>query len=174
MNSNIKIVLIFSAGVATGVAASWRFLKKKYEQIAQEEIDSVKETFEREYVEPKEDAEKKEYKELTEMYTGDSVKVEDDDGGPRIIAPEEFGDVDEYDTTTLYYYTDGVLVDLQDNIIEDVDGTVGADFAEHFGEYEDDSVCVRNDAHKCDYEILRELRSYADVKKPTLPLEAEE
>ena len=32
-----------------------------------------------------------------------------------------------------------------------------------FGEYEDDAVFVRNDAHKTDYEILYDPRNYSDV-----------
>ena len=35
----------------------------------------------------------------------------------------------------------------------------------HFGEYEDDSVFVRNDDRKCDYEILMDQRLYSDVIK---------
>lgn len=30
-------------------------------------------------------------------------------------------------------------------------------------EHEEDSVFVRNDAKKCDYEILRDLRTFAEV-----------
>lgn len=33
----------------------------------------------------------------------------------------------------------------------------------HFGEYEEDAVFVRNDAKKCDYEILKDLRRFCDV-----------
>ena len=37
------------------------------------------------------------------------------------------------------------------------------DFADHFGEYEDDSVFVRNNRLKCDYEILRDEGEYSDL-----------
>ena len=43
----IKTPLIFVAGVVVGIAATWVGFKEKYEQQAQEEIDSVKETFAR-------------------------------------------------------------------------------------------------------------------------------
>ena len=46
---------------------------------------------------------------------------------------------------------------------EDVDGTVGDDYADHFGEYEDDSVFVRNDLTRCEYEILADTRKYTDA-----------
>lgn len=38
-------VLMFAAGAAIGSAVTWKVLKTKYEKIAQEEIDSVKEAF---------------------------------------------------------------------------------------------------------------------------------
>lgn len=84
---------------------------------------------------------------------------------PYIITPEDFGEHDDYDTVSLTYYADGVLTDdYSDEEIEDPDELVGPDFAEHFGEYEDDSVFVRNDILKTDYEILYDTRKYSDVK----------
>jgi hypothetical protein len=49
-----------------------------------------------------------------------------------------------------------------------VDDVVGFESLNRFGEYEDDSVFVRNDRLKCDYEILLDRRKYSDVvnKKP--------
>lgn len=38
-------VLMFAAGAAIGSAVTWKVVKAKYEKIAQEEIDSVKEAF---------------------------------------------------------------------------------------------------------------------------------
>lgn len=45
MKNTLSNVLIFVAGAAIGSAATWYFVKTKYERIAQEEIDSVKEEF---------------------------------------------------------------------------------------------------------------------------------
>ena len=47
MNNKTVFVLAFIIGTATGVAGTYNYVKKKYEQIAQEEIDSVKEIFSR-------------------------------------------------------------------------------------------------------------------------------
>ena len=52
-----------------------------------------------------------------------------------------------------------------DEKVEDVDNVVGLESLAHFGEYEDDSVFVRNDRLKCDYEILLDQRTYSDVIK---------
>jgi hypothetical protein len=80
-----------------------------------------------------------------------------------VISPAEFDTEDDYEVYSLTYYADGVLADEQNNPIEDVDNMVGRDSLNHFGEYEDDSVHVRNDAMKCDFEILRDLSNYSDV-----------
>ena len=81
---------------------------------------------------------------------------------PYVIAPEEFGEMDGYNTISLTYYADNVLADDIDELVEDVDETVGLDSLNHFGEYEDDSVFVRNDRLRSDYEILRDNRTYED------------
>ena len=178
MNNKVKYILAFSAGVATGVAISWRFLKKKYELIAQEEIDSVKEAFgvsreERIDEEPKQKTEKEQYEQIAQEYAGEK-NGEESFTKPYVISPEEAGSIDDYDTTTFYYYADGVLTTLDDTIVEDVDNIVGSDFMNHFGEYEDDSVWIRNDNYLRDYEILRDSRNYADIKKPVRDRETEE
>ena len=70
---------------------------------------------------------------------------------------------EEHEQISLTYYADGVLADENDEVIEDVEDAVGIDSLNHFGEYEDDSVFVRNDARKCDYEILLDQRTYSEV-----------
>ena len=56
-----------------------------------------------------------------------------------------------------------MLADEDDEPVDDIEEIVG-DGLEHFGEYgEDDSVFVRSDMRKCDYEILRDLREFSEV-----------
>ena len=66
------------------------------------------------------------------------------------------------------YYADGVLADDFDVVIDDVENTVGEDSLTHFGEYEDDSVFVRNDERELDYEILKDMRRFEDIPKESL------
>ena len=88
----------------------------------------------------------------------------DDTREPYVIMPDQFSEYADYDTISLTYYADGILAsDDTDEIIEDIDDVVGEDSLNHFGEFEDDSVYVRNDERKCDYEILRNNRTYAEV-----------
>lgn len=45
MKNSVKIILVFALGAAAGAAVTWKLLKTKYECIAQEEINSVKEVY---------------------------------------------------------------------------------------------------------------------------------
>lgn len=182
-----KTILAFVAGAVIGSAATWQYVKKKYERIAQEEIDSVIEVFRQkekdlndkldtahhDLEESKENQKKAvtEYKNVLNSvnYTDYSSNKKEKEvkpvSGPYVIPPEEFGEKEDegYEIVTLMYYADGYLADDEDYLIEDVEGAIGRDSLTHFGEYEDDSVFVRNDDRKCDYEILLSERDYEEV-----------
>lgn len=183
MKDLLTSAVIFTVGAIIGSAVTYKLLKTKYEHIAQEEIDSVKEVFARTHSEsangeeaepaqPKVANGKPSVKEYAAMVKdsgyvnySDSNNVKKEESNvnkPRVIPPEEFGEED-YAVISLNYYADGVLADDWDKVIKDVENTVGEDFANHFGEYEDDSVFVRNDELETDYEILRDTRNFSDV-----------
>lgn len=159
---------MFIFGFTIGSAVTWLSLKKRYNQIAQEEINSVKTAFaERKAEADAYNAIIKNYSESSYTnYSSINNEKEKIDmiEKPYIISPNEFGDFDDYDQISLTYYSDGILADDEDEIIDNTDEIVGADFASHFGDYEDDSIFVRNDRLKCDYEILRDYRSWSDIK----------
>lgn len=93
--------------------------------------------------------------------------------GPVSIHPTELGEEEDYDIITLRYFDDGVLAydeTLQE--VEDVKGSVGANFASHFGEYEEDAVYIKNEKKGLYYEILRDERLYTDAVAE-LPREVE-
>ena len=180
MKSILSNLFIFAAGAIVGSVVTWKILKKKYEQIAQEDCEPVEE----EIVEEPEDENNtstetpinnkpdlKDYisKLKEEGYfdygnvDNNEEEEETDTERPYVITPEEFGENDGYERVSLTYYADGYLTDELDNVIEDVDDVVGEDSLGHFGEYEDDSVFVRNDRTKTDYEILLDMRKYADI-----------
>jgi hypothetical protein len=169
----------FIFGLAIGSIATATLIKNRYEQLVQEEVDSIKEVLLKEFKKPKKDDraidEVREYKERVTKsgymnyasYARDEQKQTIE---PYIIKPEEFGEIDDYETISLHYYADGVLADDCDELVEDVEEVVGVDFFSHFGEYEDDSVFVRNDRLSCDYEILLDSHTYSEVldSKPYL------
>lgn len=165
-------VFIFVIGAMIGSVTTWYFSKRKYDQIMQEQIDSVKEVYKKRSEETVSETQKKEIKDyLNNIYGRNGYAVENSKDeikecnicGPYIISPNEFGTIDEYETVTLTYYSDGVLADDNDDIIDDVDSVIGEDSLTHFGEYEEDSVFVRNGEKKCDYEVIYDNRSYYDV-----------
>lgn len=187
MNKDLIVKgMIFAAGAAIGSVVTWKMVKTKYEQIAQEEIESVREVFCRgneDTEEPAENEEKnivtagpsvaEEIRGIVEKlgYTAESnekeepneenkeEEEEDMDSKPYVISPDEFGDC-EYITVSLSYYLDGIITNEQGKIVTNTDELIGEDFADHFGEYEDDSVFVRNDRLGMDFEILKDYRDY--------------
>lgn len=190
MNCKFTNVLMFAAGAAIGSAVTWKLVKDKYRKIADEEIESIKETFSNRNEKPMENPEQghkidwSKLEDLNEDEDEDECETTEDDlreyealaknytnekGGvtmtkkPYVISPEEFGEIDEYHRISLRYYADGVLEDDDGNIIEDIDELLGDDPSEHFGEYEDDSVFVRNEYLETDFEVLKDYCTYAEV-----------
>lgn len=83
---------------------------------------------------------------------------------PYVISPDEFGEEPGYDAENWTLYDDGILTDDNDQIIgEDEIGIFIGDALDHFGDYENDSVHVRNEEHKCDIEILKHSETYDAV-----------
>lgn len=172
MKGTLSSFLMLATGAAIGSVVTWKLVKDKYARIAQEEIDSMRAYFLNRLDELTSD-DKEEVKEekgnsyarvISDLgYTGGPDKDAEPMTKPCVIDPEEFGEREDYEKIDLTYYADGVLTDDVGDPIEDVDFCVGADFAEHFGDYEPDAVHVRNDERKIYYEILRDTRTYADV-----------
>jgi hypothetical protein len=172
--------IAFVAGGIMGSATMYALLNKKYEKLMEEEIASVKEVFGRrtkqEKTETCQSEEKEDIKEVQREYSniiqnsgyieypGKEID-ETNDTKPYVIAPDEYGAAVGYDMVELCYFADGFLTDDYNELIENVEEIVGVDSLNHFGEYEADSVHVRNDKRRCDYEILKDLRKYMDIVK---------
>lgn len=199
MMSKFSAVVSFFVGAILGGAATWYVVRDRYARLAEEEIKSVKETYaqaERGWmkntcgVSQKEmttavTAKVTEKASITEYakkvkkgepmgYSQTVVpkkifQAESPGPLPYVIAPDEFGELEEYTSVSLFYFADGVLSDEYGVTIDmdDVQGIIG-DALSRFGEYEDDAVFVRDDVKRCDYEILMDEREYDDFRK-TLP-----
>ena len=191
----MKGLLIFAAGLAVGAVAGAVLVKNKVLADAKAEIDEVRKYYREsrgvvEEVEEKEEVkevEKKEYElkdiqvkdepktgltnynQITKMYMSKDefqTPMYDD---PFVIDPSEFGENPEYDTETLTYFADGVLVDDVDDVIEEPDIVVGLENLKVFEEFGATTVYVRNDIYKTDYEIIRDDWNYSDLKEPVEP-----
>ena len=212
MNKMLINTLLFTAGAAIGSVVTWKILKTKYEHITQEEIDSVREEYDRlskmmkkeidmyrkitdldqnksenpeNVQENKEDSsdfdftkqEKVEYFNIANRYrvlsdADDGDDENDEEGengdeapyinGPYVISPDEFNSSPPgYNAQPLDYFVDGVLADSW-GVRLDIEETIGEDALDHFGEYVDDLVYVRNEREEIDYEVTKDPRTYAE------------
>lgn len=181
MNDKLSSVIIFCGGVFIGGFLTWDFFKTKYEKIADEEIASVKETFEHRKPRPDKNYKVEETLKGNDAYVNiidssgyrnySNTAIETDKKGgtadmelkqPYVITPEQYEDNVDYTKVSLTWYNDEVLEDDWGNVL-DPDDVVGSDALKTFGQYEKDSVFVRDDDEQIDYEVLLDTRSYKET-----------
>ena len=190
----MKGLLIFAAGLAVGAVAGAVIVKNKVLADAKAEVEEVRKYYresrgvvEVEEKEEVKEVEKKEYElkdiqvkdepktgltnysQITKMYMSKDEFQSPMYDDPFVIDPSEFGENPEYDTETLTYFADGVLVDDVDDVIEEPDIVVGLENLKVFEEFGATTVYVRNDIYKTDYEIIRDDWNYSDLKEPVEP-----
>ena len=191
----MKGLLIFAAGLAVGAVAGAVIVKNKVLADAKAEVEEVRKYYREsrgvvEEVEEKEEVkevEKKEYElkdiqvkdepktgltnysQITKMYMSKDEFQSPMYDDPFVIDPSEFGENPEYDTETLTYFADGVLVDDVDDVIDEPDIVVGLENLKVFEEFGATTAYVRNDIYKTDYEIIRDDWNYSDLKEPVEP-----
>lgn len=79
------------------------------------------------------------------------------------ITEDEFGEEFDYDTITLYYYSDGVLADSNDNIIDNANTILVPNFEKRF---ENDVLFIRNHRLQSDFEILKmSNKTYSEISE---------
>lgn len=188
-NNILRGSLFFISGAAIASFITYKIVEKKFKKIADEEIASVKEMYERKIKKAEIDTTKYEVNAETIKTAVEEVKNINVDINPygslvtdlgysnnkkeekedmtvdndiTVIPPEDFGEYG-YKCESLTYYQDKVLTFDNDEKITDVNKYVGPDALNTFGEYEDDSVFVRNHGLKTDFEILLDSRRYSEV-----------
>ena len=192
MNDKLSSVIIFCGGVFIGGFITWDFFKTKYEKIADEEIASVKETFEHREPRPDKNYNVEEVPKGNDAYINVSpgvaeriiqiidsngyrnysnaqIEIEKKGGAadmelkhPYVITPEQYEDNVDYTKVSLTWYSDKILEDDWGNVL-DPDDVIGSDALTTFGQYEKDSVFVRDDDEQIDYEVLLDTRSYKET-----------
>lgn len=196
-------LLMFVAGCVAGCVGASLYLKPKYEQYAQEKIDSIKEREERwkkgnchmdisEDVEEYADDQNEERivkaqeaarnnankSDITDYKTivkengyrdyNSISKPENEDQETKVdpisyIPPNLYGLDDDYEQIELTYYMDGILADECGDVVDDIQAKVGNEFDDHFGEYEDTVVYVKNDELKTYYVISMSDDEYREI-----------
>ena len=128
----IRELIIFVVGVGVGIGASYNLIKKKHDEILEEEIASVKETYEKynkesdevteeKEPEPEEIASvKKKYEKLTKEY---SELNENSCTNSEIyeISYDDFGEEGYEEIELTYYINDEILTDDADEPMEELD-----------------------------------------------------
>lgn len=187
----MKDLFIFLIGGVAGSLITWKLVDKKYRDIANEEIESVKKTFkERQIKDTNKENSYGTYKDIiknmdyndtddnkiitkvsndsnsiqinnTNISTAKPVEkiAEEEKDKPYTISPEEFGEID-YETKSWTLYSDGILVDEFDQIVEDEHLYLG-DCLKEFND--DDAIYVRNDKEEVDYEILKVTEEFSKL-----------
>ena len=184
--------LIFTLGLLVGTAGGGllvnTMLKQQYEQKADEEIAACRNAFIEELAKVRKESEEKsreEKKEAAEKaiqtYSPEPEKASEmiltagqkvvatvsEKKGPYIIPPDVFDDDNNpYKRAGMMLFNDStVLKDDKILDLDEIDTFVGREALTHFGQYEEDRVCVRNEMLGIDYEILLIDKSYEDYIK---------
>lgn len=96
----------------------------------------------------------------------DAERLNRELGKPYVITENEWSEnTDDYERQVLTYFAnDDTLVDEDEAMIDDIDGTVGQDNMQRFGHGCDDPnvVFIRNEKLATDFEVLRHNGSYAE------------
>ena len=163
-------LLIFALGAAMGAFVSYEIAKRKFSELAQEEIKSVKDVYAQRAA-AREKPDLSEFSDIVKDEGYSSGATEDEkpvkksnDKPPYVISSDDFGTIDDYEQIGLTLYSDGVLADEDDEVVEDVEKTIGTHKPSELEAFlNGDSLFIRNETLKADYEILFDTRKYSDV-----------
>ena len=161
----VRDLLIFIAGVGVGIGASYNLIKKKHDEILEEEIASVKETYSKKNEEEKkcenpdketpepEETVKEKYEKITKEY---SESNEENYTNSEIyeISYDDFGEEGYEEIELTYYIGDETLTDDADEPMEELDiissiGSIDILNGCKDGEY----IYIRNEEKEIDYSI---------------------
>lgn len=192
-------------GIGVGMLITEKTFKAKYKKLADEEIESVKESYKLLRKEGPDLADPttvinnlytqhvEELKYATEslddtiehvknaQHAADVVAFatindrpmpERDPENPYVISIDQFmTEADQGKISVTYYELDDVLIDDNEDQIPDINGVLGDDWLNRFGQqsHDPDMVYVRNEALANDFEVTRDPRSYKEVHLGYIP-----
>lgn len=183
-------ILSFILGAAVGSLVTYKIVEKKFKNIADEEIESVKEKFKerKEEIEFKLECSNKEekrkegkqlseifknYKNILKEYDGkeadlnedikeDVQNIEIEEPEIDIIPSDEFGELDGYDEHFWLLYNNDILVDEFNKIVNDKELYIGKSLDLFDDDDSDDTIYIRNHNTCIDYEIIKVDEDYEE------------
>ena len=163
----LKVILTGLVGFAAGFGVATLVTKNKYEQIASEEIEAMrqyvkKKTGDEEFQSKKAQVEKhredmKKFEEERINYATESGKEETTDiKRPYIIPEEEFVvDDEDFRKVSLEYYTESETLYEETELIPNIEEAVGLDCINLLHGISEDTIYVRNEEYGIDYEVIK-------------------
>lgn len=172
--SKFSAFMIFVTGFAGGGISAYFALKKFFENRLEDEVKSVKDSYERfhrttEAVHNVSDAvnktcetQQKVAESLQDLSDTVSEPIDDDPDEPYFIEPEEFFEYDDYQSIPLTLYADGIVADDEMEIVDDPEEILGEDNLRQFMESDSggDTMYIRNDSKHSKYELIRDIYTY--------------
>lgn len=170
-----KAALIFGAGFAAGAYYVYKRLKKEIgeecQAYADEQIAEMRSVYTEKAAHMDEIIEEKSREKGIE-FALNNLNLQDAAGNSiydttartyELIPPDEFAEIDEYESTFLTYYKDGTLAyDQGGMVVDDPIRVVGPNAIDNIGKYAPDMIHVRNHLYRKDYEILRSEETYEE------------
>ena len=171
MKSWIRDIFLVSTGFAAGAFFMHCAMRKKYQAFANEQIADVCEHYKKKEQAMDERVKEEAQKKAVELITGPYRQVEDPEKPDKpplepieIIEPDEFGADDDYESSFLTLFADGVLAyDSDGTKVDDIEAVVGQKALDSMGKFMPDGIHVRNHTYHKDFEVVKALQNYADV-----------
>lgn len=167
----IKSIVIFATGFVAGAYYVSTQMRDYYQQYADAQIEDVKQAFAEKEARMDSDIETKANKKAVDIAM-QSMNLQTEDGRSvyetsthtyELLEPDRFGEIDEFETSFLTYFKDGILAyDIGGHVVDEPNRVVGPDAIDNIGKYSPDLIHVRNHLYRKDYEILRSAETYAE------------
>lgn len=181
--NRLKIFIAFVSGGLIGAAVTYKYQEDRYAEKCKRDIEELNAYYksqteaikkkEKKQVIKEEEPPKEEQEDVNKFkndvesndytkYSEEQIRENLEKIEPYIIRPEEFGEDEGYSQISLLCFADGYVTDMEYQTV-DIDETIGYDSLDHFGEYEEDSVYVRNEELMTDFEVLKDARKFKNV-----------
>lgn len=171
MKRVFRDILLASVGFAAGAYFMHIRMRDEYQKFADAQIEDVRNHYNERQKKTDQLIEEEAQKKYLEYVSGPYRQGEDPEKPDReelvpleIIEPDEFGGIDEYETSFLTYYADGILAyDSDGTTIDDIQKVIGSEALSALGKFMPDAIHVRNHNYRKDFEVLKVTSRYRNL-----------